>query len=104
MDISKEQAIKDLGLENSSAEMQDQIVGSFMNGLQAKIQVEMIGRLSDDQKTAFANMNEEEQDKFMAEAVGGDIDAFVDEIYKEAVDEFIQTAEKIAKGMSSDAK
>jgi nicotinate-nucleotide pyrophosphorylase len=89
MNISKEQLIKDLSLETVSVEVQDKISASFFNGLQAKVQLSLLDRLSDDQQKAFETMNEEQQDALMTEASGGDLDAFVDEQYKESVAEFI---------------
>ena len=88
LEISKERAIKDLQLEGSSSEMQNQIIATFFTSLEARLKAEIAGRMSEEQQEQFASASEEEQDKLMVEAAGGDMDAFVDEIYRDSVAEF----------------
>lgn len=102
MDNLHEQAIKDLKIEKLDKETQDTIIGSFFRGLQAKIQLTLIDGMTDEQQKEFADISDEkEKDVYMEKLVGGDMDAFVDGIYKESVEEFNSSADAMKSGLNS---
>jgi hypothetical protein len=98
-DISKEQAIKDLEIENLSSEDQDTIVGSFFRGLDAKIKLTLIDGMTPEQQEEFANLEGDAQDDYVEKLVGGNMDSFVDDIYLEHVAEFKSASGSIAEGL-----
>lgn len=98
-DISRAQILKDLEIENLSAEVQDTIIGSFFRGLEAKIKLEVIDGMTPEQQQEFAQLEDMYQDDYMEKSIGGDMDTFVDDMYKEHVVEFKSITESIAKGL-----
>jgi beta-glucosidase-like glycosyl hydrolase len=100
MNLTPEQLIKDLELDNLSKDSQEAIIGSFSRALQAKVQIGLLDRLNSEQQEEFSNLDESAQDDYLEKAVGGDMDAYVDELYKESVEEFLKGSQSIVDGLS----
>ena len=99
MNISKDQAIKDLEIEQLNSEDQESIIGSFFRGLEAKIQLTLIDGMTPGQQVEFAKLEGEDQDEYVEKLIGGDMDSFVDNLYEEHVAEFKSATGSIAKGL-----
>jgi hypothetical protein len=98
-DISKEQAIKDLEIENLSSDIQETVLGAFFRGLDAKIKLTLIDGMTEEQQKEFAGLQGNEQDDYIEKLVGGDMDSFVDNLYQEHLAEFNSATGSIAEGL-----
>jgi hypothetical protein len=97
----EQKIVKDLQLEKLDTNTQNAIVEMFLQSYQSRAQLEMLGRLSDEHQKQFAAIdNPVEQDAYMEKAVGGDMESFLEGVYKQVL-EVQRTSKATAKSLKN---